>query len=148
MTNTEKAWYNEALQDRAKRFLRGLSFKEINEIAYSVSPFSALFDGNNTKDKELFDAIKQQAKKYIRSKHKEEDNGRTFCNTGDSCMVCIVTDCKTAVQAMHLYHMKYKRECIPSPYDCTGQIFTNYWKAWKRPYDGKVLLYYGISMDV
>ena len=38
------------------------------------------------------------------------------------------------------------REYSPSPYDCTGQVSTNWWKLIKR--NGKFYIYHSISVDV
>lgn len=43
-----------------------------------------------------------------------------------------------------LYH-RY-RAALPSPYDCTGQLFTAWYKIFKR--NGKYIVYYCICRDV
>ena len=49
-----------------------------------------------------------------------------------------------AAEDWFLYH-KY-REVTPSPYDCTGQLFTAWYKIFQR--NGKYIVYHCICRDV
>ena len=40
----------------------------------------------------------------------------------------------------------YYKECRPSQYDCTGQIFTTWWTIGKQA--GRYVVYFGEAMDV
>ena len=54
-----------------------------------------------------------------------------------------ITDYDTAVEWFEMWRV---RECVPSQYDCTGQLFTNWFKVFKR--NGSFWAYHSIGCDV
>lgn len=54
----------------------------------------------------------------------------------------------TSLDAANEYFMETEyMECRPSQYDCTGQLFTNWYKIFRKP-NGRFWCYHSIGRDV
>ena len=58
----------------------------------------------------------------------------------------ITLTAKTKEDADAEFNALYYRDCAPSPYDCTGQMFTAFYKLFKR--NGRWMAYHHFAMDV
>lgn len=93
------------------------------------------------------------AKRSIREYTKRKDDNRTLTSidTGYGTFVCLdefpteITDRETAKE---YFRCNWYREFVPSPYDCTGQVFTDWYKIWQRESDRRWMCWHGFSMDV
>lgn len=53
---------------------------------------------------------------------------------------------ETQDMASEYFEENIRLVCMPSQYDCTGQLFTSWYKPVKR--NGRWYVYHGVSMDV
>lgn len=101
-------------------------------------------DGFQHKTKEWFDRIKRANREYT---HRESDR-RMIKVDMDGCILLI--ECpdwvETRMDAEEWFYSEEERTYIPSPYDCTGQQFTCWYKLFKR--NGKWMCYHDIGIDV
>ena len=90
--------------------------------------------------------LKREIREYNR---KPVDEARIIRDDGfDSCIVLIpLPERIKTKEAAHDYFMDTEyRECRPSMYDCTGQIFTHWFKIISR--HGRFWAYHSMGMDV
>ncbi len=95
---------------------------------------------------ELTQAIKRAIRAY---NHLEYDAAhRVVKDDGDAATLLVefpenITDREAAEGYFHAYE---ERECVPGPYDCTGQVFTAWYKIFQRR--GRWYAYHHLCMDV
>ena len=90
--------------------------------------------------------LKREIREYNR---KPVDEARIIRDDGfDSCIVLIPLPerIKTKEGARDYFMDTEYRECRPSMYDCTGQIFTKWFKIISR--HGRFWAYHSMGMDV
>ncbi len=90
-------------------------------------------------------------KKIIRAKLKkdeiERECRRVVRNFGDSYVMLIrLGEFDSLSDADDYFVWNEYRHYIPSPYDCTGQAFTNWYKVFER--NGEYWAYHSVSFDV
>ncbi len=93
-----------------------------------------------------FDQLKREIRAYNHRPQREE---RVIKDDGmDGCIVLIqLPERIKTKEGAHDYFMDTEyRECRPSMYDCTGQIFTNWFKIIFR--HGRFWAYHSMGMDV
>lgn len=95
--------------------------------------------------KDHADRIKRAIRDYLA---RPADIARVIRSDFDSLLVVIPLPpgLKTKEQADAYFMRRYYRECIPSAYDCTGQIFTTWYKIFER--GGQFWAYHATAMDV
>ena len=89
--------------------------------------------------------IKKAIRKYRDRPVSHEQIVRSDC---DSLLVVfpLDKDLKTAEEADDYFLDHYYREFIPSMYDCTGQVFTTWYKIFRRR--GQFWVYNATAIDV
>ena len=90
--------------------------------------------------------LKREIREY---NHKPVDEARVIRDNGfDNCIVLVpLPERIKTKEGAHDYFMDTEyRECRPSMYDCTGQIFTNWFKIIFR--HGRFWAYHSMGMDV
>ena len=99
------------------------------------------------KRKEKIDELKREIRRYVNQPAPKQRviNGESAL---DSCILLVelplwITDKETAEE---WFEAKEVMECRPSQYDCTGQLFTAWYKIFKRR--GSWWAYHCIAMDV
>ena len=89
-------------------------------------------------------------KAAIREYHRRNrrPNARVVRADGDSILLVqpLPERLQTAVAADDYFCRRYLRESRPSLYDCTGQVFTNWYKIFERA--GQFWAYHSMSIDV
>lgn len=107
---------------------------EVLEIA-SASP----------KMKDYTDRLKKAIREYRDRTASEE---RVVRNSSDSLLTVfpLPRNLETEEKAAEYFEANHYRECTPSPYDCTGQIFTVWYKIFRR--GGQFWAYHATAMDV
>lgn len=93
----------------------------------------------------------RNAKREIRAYYKETAHkDRKIINETDYGSYVLLIELPEFVKTMEdacEYFDEYERlTYVPSQYDCTGQLFTNWYKPVKR--NGRWYVYHSISMDV
>ena len=88
--------------------------------------------------------LKRSVRKYL---HRPPKTTRMVANYGDSCTTLDIWDDVDSYEAavdkfMRTEYMEYR----PSPYDCTGQLYTEWYKIFEK--DGKFLVYHCFARDV
>ena len=61
-------------------------------------------------------------------------------------LIALPEDCKTDDDAVGFFRDWLLIECRPSQYDCTGQLFTAWYKVFKR--GGRFMAYHRVCADV
>ena len=94
--------------------------------------------------KEFLVELKRSVRKYL---HRPPITTRMVANFGDSCITLDIWDDMESYEAvvdkfMRTQYMEYRW----SPFDCTGQLFTHWYKIWEK--DGKWLVYHCFGRDV
>lgn len=92
----------------------------------------------------LVRAIKQEVRKWNRmdsATHMVQDNGDSV-----TLLVELPGHIKNQDVAECYFRNHHYRECLPSAYDCTGQLFTAWYKLFQR--NGRWCAYHTICMDV
>ena len=90
--------------------------------------------------------LKREIREY---NHKPIDEAKVIRSNGfDSCIVLVPLPerIKTKEGARDYFMDTEYRECRPSMYDCTGQIFTHWFKIISR--HGRFWAYHSMGMDV
>ena len=106
-------------------------------------------DLDNAKDpeklKKHIDDMKRDVRKYL---NRPEEDRRYICGEFDSAVMLItLPECIRDKDDAKEYFEEYEFMEIPnSPYDCTGKLFTNWYKVFER--NGRWMAYHGICMDV
>ena len=87
-------------------------------------------------------------KREIRAYTGRTSDRRVIDDRGDSAVMLITLPdwIKSAEMAQEYFEHYEYREYLPSMYDCTGQLFTNWFKIVER--GGRFVAYHSISMDV
>lgn len=115
-------------------------------IAYDI--LSILGD-TNLKPSEIREARIRETKKAIREYNARPiDENRVIKADYDSMVALIrMPDfIESEEAAVDYFDEAIRREAQPSMYDCTGQIFTVWWKIFKR--HGRYWVYHATAMDV
>lgn len=93
----------------------------------------------------------KKTKKEIREEHRKQDTdtGRVIKSDWDSYIT--LEELKIPADYTHddavEYFDKYEViHMVPSQYDCTGQLFTSWYKIFKR--NGKWMAYHAVNADV
>lgn len=92
-------------------------------------------------------------KSAIRAYHKRKDEYhaghkciKDYGIDGGVFLITVPENIRTGWGARQWFMENEYREYQPSPYDCTGQVITNWWKLIKR--NGKYYIYHRFSFDV
>ena len=67
-------------------------------------------------------------------------------NDGYTELVTLPAECKTDEDAVGFFRDYLLLEARPSQYDCTGQLFTSWYKVFKR--NGRFMAYHRVCADV
>ena len=115
------------------------------ELRTAYEILSILADRPADKVKQHADRIKKAIREY---RDRPADSGRVVSSDFDSMVVVIQLPkhLQTAEAADAYFMDHYYREAYPSMYDCTGQIFTTWYKIFKRR--GLFWAYHSTAMDV
>ena len=90
---------------------------------------------------------KRHLRDKIRKNKKEQEERKLVANWGETCVYLVrLGDFKNLGEADDYFMWNEYREYIPSAYDCTGQIFTDWYHLFKR--HGVYYAYHSISIDV
>ncbi len=97
---------------------------------------------------ELTQAIKRAIRAYNRRCQEYDTTHRFIKADGDSATLLVtfpenIIDREAAEDYFRAYE---ERECAPGPYDCTGQVFTAWYKIFQRR--GRWYAYHHLCMDV
>ncbi len=105
------------------------------------------------KDRTMNPIIQQfirQIKEEIRKRNKETVSDRRIIHDYGIDGYILRVECpeyvKTKFDAEEWFHENEELFYYPSPYDCTGQLFTSWHSLFNV--NGKWICYYGISCDV
>lgn len=113
-------------------------------LNYEILYMFKIGDGFKNKTKEWLDKLKRANREYT---HKKTDR-RMIKEDGDGYLLLI--ECpdwvETRMDAEEWFYSEEERTYIPSPYDCTGQQFTCWYKLFQR--NGKWMCYHSIGVDV
>lgn len=95
--------------------------------------------------KDHADRIKREIRKYHA---RPVDAARIVRSDYDSLLVVLPlpVSLETKEEADAYFMGHHYRECYPSAYDCTGQIFTTWYKVFRR--GGQFWAYHATAMDV
>lgn len=123
--------------------------KNIRELKVNYEIIHMLESGeafqNKANAKEWLDSIKRANRKFT---HEESDE-RVIKDYGIDGYI-ILKSCpdwvETEEDAEEWFDSEEKMVYIPSPYDCTGQQFTSWYKLFQR--NGKWMCYHSIGVDV
>ena len=74
------------------------------------------------------------------------DANRVIKDDGDSVVYREVLSATTMDAAEREFEDYHRKTCIPSIYDCTGQLFTEWYRIFHI--NGRYVLYHSIGMDV
>lgn len=99
-------------------------------------------------DAKLADHIKR-IKRTIRDyRDRTRSQAQIVRNDGDSMVVVLPLPAalESEIDAQAYFLDNYFQEAVPSMYDCTGQIFTTWYKIFKRR--GQFWAYHATAMDV
>lgn len=88
--------------------------------------------------------IKRSMRKYQRN-HKATVNP-IVAGGFDWFLELIKTPCGSFDEACEWFMKNGYMPCVPSQYDCTGQLFTSYYKVFER--HGEYLVYHRVNVDV
>ena len=103
--------------------------------------------GSNTKP---FEEFVIQQKRKIR-KHRNVKTDRTIVRDyGMDGYVekFLLPESITTMEEANEYFEEYERiYYMPSPWDCTGQAFTSWYKIFRKP-DGRYLAYHSVGRDI
>lgn len=99
----------------------------------------------HTQMKDYTDLLKKAIREYRDRTASEEQVVR---DSGDSLLTVfpLPRNLETAEEAAEYFEANHYREFYPSAYDCTGQIFTTWYKIFKR--GGQFWAYHATAMDV
>lgn len=90
-----------------------------------------------------------EMKRQLRAKNKDTDERVVFCNDFDGCIVKFPLPCdiRSDEEAREWFRDYEYIEYRPTYYDCTGQLFTSWYKIFQKP-DGRFWAYHSIGRDV
>ena len=93
-------------------------------------------------------AYKNAIRNYHRSKgsHANYQYIKDYGIDGGIYLIRVPENIRTDWGARQWFMENEYREYQPSPYDCTGQISTSWWKLIKR--DGRFYIYHSVSVDL
>lgn len=114
------------------------------ELAYIVMRELSEY---GSKYKDTIDEYKRRIRKYF--KKENENNSRIVKDEGIDGYIELVTlpECiETENEAEEYFDEELRIECMPSGYDCTGQAFTCWHRAYKRR--GRWIIYHCVAFDV
>lgn len=63
-------------------------------------------------------------------------------------LIELPTDISNLDEATRYFIDQFYREAYPSPYDCTGQVFTTWHLIYQRESDGRWMCWHSMAMDV
>lgn len=78
--------------------------------------------------------------------HRPEGRVKIITADYDSGWQLFTLAAKTKEDADAEFNALYYRDCVPSQYDCTGQMFTIFYRLFKR--NGRWMAYHHFAMDV
>lgn len=129
-----------------------MEIRNINELrnAYSeISLYNSIVENRFTsisaKLQERIKKVKKAIRKYNRKEPKPviiKDNGID----GWIEKIVLPENIRTRKEADEYFLTNEYMECSPSQYDCTGQLFTSWYKIFER--QGRYIAYHYISRDV
>ena len=90
--------------------------------------------------------LKNEVRNWKKKQRNEKPLSKIIWSDSDSYIELIETDCETLKQAEDYFDIWFRKECISSQYDCTGQLFTVWHKTFKRR--NKWFIYHKVSMDI
>lgn len=90
--------------------------------------------------------LKEGIRDYFRRKNRETARIIKWDSESEIILEEIPEIINTKEVAEEWFMFCRYRAVIPSPYDCTGQLFTAWYKIFKR--NGKYIVYYCICRDV
>ena len=115
--------------------------KQDLKFAYGMLRFAQL-RGLDDVAKEMKEGIRRFQQKPAREDRIVKDNGIDGYIRLSPLPACI----ETAEEANEYFMECEYCECIPTPYDCSGQAFTSWYKIFRR--GGRFWVYHAICFDV
>lgn len=99
-------------------------------------------------DAKMADHIKRIKRSIREYRDRPRSNAQIVRNDGDSLVVVMPLPAalESKDDATTYFLDNYYLEARPSAYDCTGQIFTTWWKIFQRR--GQFWAYHATAMDV
>lgn len=115
-------------------------------LAYEILNDIRNFGGGQHFNTDYVKALKQDIREYLRFDNEEPD----YCHQDDYGYITIRVEvpdyCKSDEDIEEWFDLCQRRTYRPSPYDCTGQLFTISYKI--VTLHGQRYLYHHIGMDV
>lgn len=115
--------------------------KEDLKFAYGFMKLAELHGLDSVRDE-----VKADIRKYLRKPEKEGKVIKEYGIDGFISLSPLPEFLKTKEDANEWFNDNEYLRCMPSPYDCTGQAFTNWYKIFKR--GDRFWVYHSISFDV
>lgn len=101
---------------------------------------------NNEKMKRLIDDMKREIRAYTHKPISEERIVKDYGIDGEIVLIPLPERLTSLENAIEYFEDVEKLYYVPSPYDCTGQLFTNWYKVFKR--NDRFYAYHSIGRDV
>lgn len=100
---------------------------------------------NGIMDKDLVKEMKQAVRTWA---HRPESIGRIFNEDVDgyTAVYPLPERINSKAEAVEFFEENERMTCRPSAYDCTGQLFTSWYKVIQK--NGRFWVYHRVSRDI
>ena len=127
------------------------SYRELKvafDMVHTLEKWVLEFTGGNKKAVEQNEAIvetKRAIREYL--KRKDEEYVEYFDSSFDGCIEKFYLEANSIEEATEDFEENYYQHYYPSQYDCTGQVFTSWYRIFKTSYENIFVVYHRLSVD-
>lgn len=126
---------------------RGFSLRRMYETLQGYRELAGQFGIDDVEADKRIVKWKKRIRTKIKKDREEWEERKCVRNLGDTCVYLIrLGEFKNLFEADDYFMWNEYHEYIPSAYDCTGQLFTNWYYIFKR--HGIYYAYHSVSLDV
>lgn len=126
---------------------RGMSLRRMYETLRGYRELAKEFGLDDAEIENSLIKWKRRIRTKIKKNTEEQNERKVVKNWGDGCVFLIrLGEFNFLGDADDYFMWNEYHEYIPSQYDCTGQLFTNWYHIFKR--HGVYYAYHSVSLDV